>query len=449
MNFLDKLVIPLSPEHLLLLHYIAIFIFFLFVPFISIILGGTALSLYYKRKGIKNDDKIQLRFAKDVMEIVTINKSTGIVLGILTLITSILIYIQLFHEANMSTVNYLSGAVILIIIGLILVYTYRYSLTFGDLFDSVKESENADKAVADELDKFKQGSKILSRKSGRYGIIFLVLGTWLFTAGVTLAAYPADWNNNSFLSVMFSGDVILRFIPFLLMAAAFTGATVLFINFNWDGGKENLSPEYKDLIKTAVVRWVLFGSVFLPLFLLINLLTLPNNALSYSVFVYSTVALLLLFLVYHYLYAMYKNSETRYGTHIFFVVLFSIFAIIIKDQLAMGNATRQQTMKLAANFEQTMQKLTNSGSKATAKISGKEIYENICSACHSFDHKVVGPPYEQTLPKYKGNVDKLVTFILNPTQNNPGYPIMPNPGLNREQAHAVATYILKEVKKYE
>ena len=447
MNFLDKLVIPLSPEHLLLLHYIAILIFFLFIPFISVILGGTALSLYYKRKGAKSNNKIHLHFAKDVMEIVTINKSTGIVLGILTLITSILIYVQLFHDASMSTVSYLIGSVFLTTIGLILVYTYRYSLTFGELFESLKENENSGESVSKELNKFREGSRRLSMSSGRYGFIFLILGTWLFTAGVTLASYPSHWHNNNILSVMFSGDVIARFIPFLMMAAAFTGATIMFINFYWDGGRENLSDEYKDFIKQKSILLMLSGTILIPIFLLINLITLPGNALSYSVFIYSTIALLLIFLGYHYLYVMYKNATSGYSIHIFMVMLFSIFAIIIKDQLAMNNATQKQTMILSVNFEQTMQKLT--GVSNAPKISGEAIYQNICSACHSFDHKVVGPPYEQTLPKYKGNVDKLVAFILNPKQNNPGYPPMPNPGLKPAQARAVAEYILKEVKKYE
>lgn len=447
MNFLDKLVIPLSPEHLLLLHYIAILIFFLFVPFISILLGGTALSLYYKRKGLKSNDKNNIRFAKDVIETVTINKGTGIVLGLLTLVTSILIFVQLFHDANMSTVSFLAGSVFLVAVGLVLVYTYRYSLIFSELFDSLKEEDNADETVKKDFNKFREGSKSLSMSSGRYGLIFLFLGSWLFTAGVTLASYPSNWGDNNILSVMFSGDVIARFIPFLLMAAAFTGAVLLFITFTWDGGRADLPADYKEFIRTKSIQLVMFGSILLPLFLFINLLTLPNNALSYSVFIYSTIALLLLFLAYHYLYAMYKNSSAAYSGHVFFVLLFAIFSIIIKDQLAMSNATQKQTMVLAVNFQQTMAKLT--GESTAPKISGEDIYKNICSACHSFDHKVVGPPYKQTLPKYKGDVDKLVAFILNPKQNNPGYPPMPNPGLKPAQAHAVAEYILKEVKKYE
>ena len=120
--------------------------------------------------------------------------------------------------------------------------------------------------------------------------------------------------------------------------------------------------------------------------------------------------------------------------------------LYISDQTAIGEANAKQDLILSQNFEDVMQKLNEANTPVV--INGQDIYKNICSACHSFDHKVV-PPYKQTLPKYNGNVDKLVTFILNPTQNNPGYPPMPNPGLNAAQAKAVATYILQEVKKYE
>ena len=71
MNFLDKLVIPLSPEHIVLLHYILMLIFFLFIPYVSIILGGTALSLYYRIKGKSESNGTYERFAEDVIETVT------------------------------------------------------------------------------------------------------------------------------------------------------------------------------------------------------------------------------------------------------------------------------------------------------------------------------------------------------------------------------------------
>ena len=81
-------------------------------------------------------------------------------------------------------------------------------------------------------------------------------------------------------------------------------------------------------------------------------------------------------------------------------------------------------------------------------ISGADIYKTRCSACHRFDQKLVGPPYKETMPKYAGNVDKLVAFIKNPGKVNPAFPPMPNPGLKPAEARAVAKYILEEYKKY-
>ena len=447
MDFLNKLVIPLSPEHIQLLHYVLILIFFLFIPFISIVICGTAVSLYYRSKGIKNKNSNYLRFAKEIIKTLTVNKSMGLVLGVLTLLTSILIYIQLLHTANVGTVNYLLLSVIFLIVSLVLIYTYRYSITFTDIFDSIEEFKPSDESVSEDINELKTGSKRLSIKSGVYGLVFLFIAVWLFIGGVTLAGITKDWNSVSIISLLFSASVISRLIAFLAAAAAFSGGTILFRYFYWEGGVKNLDDDYRALIKKVGLTLASVGSVILPVFLLTNLLSLPDNSLSSSVFTFTVIALVLIFLSYQLLYVMISSKTVKYSAPVFFIILFTIMSMIVKDQVAMANATKPETLRLKAKYEQVMQKF-EAPAKAP-KISGMKIYQNICSACHRFDKKLVGPPYEQTLPKYKGNVDKLVTFILNPKQNNPGYPPMPNPGLNRAQAHAVATYILKEVKKYE
>jgi cytochrome c len=446
MDFLDKLVIPLSPEHITVLRYIAMLVLILFVPFISMILGGTAVSLYYQMKGSKEGNNTYIRFAKDVIEIVTINKSIGIMLGILPLFTSILIFVQLFHNENLIVVSYLAGAWTLVSIGLILIYTFRYSTAFNDIFDSIKDFKTDDQSLEDELTKFRAGSLKLSFKSGRFGIFFLLVGLWLFISGLTLALFQSDWTDSNILSVLFSWNVITRFILFLLTAGAFTGAALLFKFFYWEGGIEGIDEEYKKFIRKFGINLVSATTVIIPVFLFINAGGLPDNILTSGVFAYLIIALLLLFLVYHYLYMMYKNPDTKYSLHIFISILLTICAFIVSDQTAIGQANAKEALMLSQNFEDVMQKINAESSPAV--INGQDIFNNICSACHAFDHKVVGPPYKETLPKYNGNVDKLVIFILNPTQNNPGYPPMPNPGLNSAQAKAVATYILTEVQKY-
>ncbi|MGA7720708.1 MAG: c-type cytochrome [Ignavibacteriaceae bacterium] len=446
MDFLDKLVIPLSPEHITLLRYISMLILFLFIPFISIILGGTAISLFYRRKGIKEGNNLYIRFAKDLIEIVTINKSIGIALGIMPLLTSILIFVQIFHNENLIVVSYLTGACLLVAAGLILIYTFRYSTAFNDIFNSIKELKTDESNLEAELNALRSGSSKLSTKSGRLGILLLIIGLWVFVSGLTVAIYQSGWNDSNMFSVLFSWIVITRFISFLLLAGAFTGAVILFSFFYWDGGIKGLDQDYKELVRKLGLNITSFTSIIIPVFLFVNVSALPESTLTRAVFAFVTIALLLLFLGYHYLYVMYKNSNAKYSMHLFISVLFTILAVIISDQTTIGEANAKQALVLGQNFEDTMQKINEANTPPV--ISGKDIYNNICSACHSFDHKVVGPPYKETLPKYNGDVAKLVTFILSPTQNNPGYPPMPNPGLNQAQAQAVAAYILKEVQKY-
>ena len=77
--------------------------------------------------------------------------------------------------------------------------------------------------------------------------------------------------------------------------------------------------------------------------------------------------------------------------------------------------------------------------------AAERIYAEKCSTCHAWDHKVVGPPHKDVVPKYRGAPDKLAAFILSPTKIDPAFPPMPAPGLSRREAVAVADYLLKEL----
>ncbi|HSD64764.1 MAG TPA: cytochrome c, partial [Ignavibacteriaceae bacterium] len=148
----------------------------------------------------------------------------------------------------------------------------------------------------------------------------------------------------------------------------------------------------------------------------------------------------------HFIYSMIKYAKVNYSGPVFFVILLTLFVLIIKDQTLLRNSTEVQTAVMNVKYEEMMAKLTGAD-KVNKAISGEQIYKNICSSCHSFDHKVVGPPYKQTLPKYEGHIDQLISFIRNPVKKNPDYPPMPNPGLTPVEADSIAHYIMATYKK--
>lgn len=69
MEFLDKLVLPQSAEHIQLLHYMSMLVLFIFIPFISVVFGGTFLSYFFRNRFKKSGNKLFLRFAKDSVQL--------------------------------------------------------------------------------------------------------------------------------------------------------------------------------------------------------------------------------------------------------------------------------------------------------------------------------------------------------------------------------------------
>lgn len=443
MNFLDNLVLPQSAEHIQLLHYILMVVLFLFIPFISVLFGGMALSLWYRRKGLNESNPMYLRFAVDIIETLTINKSIGVIAGIVPTFTFILIFAQLLHNTVTPALTYIIIAFLLSIIAIILVYTYRYSVTFGRFFDSLKSSVPEDENESELLKNYRDGSKLIGTRSGSLSIIFLFFALYFIVAAISVTTYSAG--GNGIIENLFGIKVILRFIQFLAAAITITGGAIFFAYFSWDGGKKIDDEKYKAFIKQKALQLTFTGALLIPVLLCIDIIILPETVLSGAVFMYGILALLLIFIVYHFLYSMIRNSDLKFSGAVFFLVLVSLLALIVKDQLAMGNALKPNAVILAAKYDVYLQDLEGVN-KGAAAVSGEQIFKNICSSCHSFDHKIVGPPYKQTLPKYEGHINQLVAFIRNPVKKNPDFPPMPNPGLKPNEAQAIAEWIMKIYK---
>jgi len=444
MDFLDSLVLPQSSEHIMLLHYMLMLVFFLFIPFISIVFGGVALSVYFRIKGAKQKNTLFTRFANDLVETLTINKSTGIILGIVPVLTALLIYSQLLHSTGAGTVILLAIVFILNTVSLILIYTYRYSSKMNSVFSEIKNYEQKDE-IQQTLNKYLKGTDVLIHKSAVAGIVILLVSLWLFTGSLIIAVNVDTWNDSlKLVMALFSWKVLAAFLQMLAAAFALTGGAILFAFFYWEGGKASLDEEYRNLVKVTAIKIAFAGAILQPVLLVVNLLGVPAASLSASMFGLSALSLILLFLAYNFLYAMLRDSTIKYSGHVFFALLFALLAVIVKDQLAMGNSTKVQTAILSANYDTYLAALKGTGK--TVEISGEEVYQVRCSSCHKFDVKLVGPPYKQTMPKYEGKVNDLVAFILNPKKVNPDYPPMPNPGLKPNEAKAVAEYILKTYK---
>lgn len=444
MEFLNNFVLPQSAEHIELLHYMLLIVLFLFIPFISIVFGGILLSLFYKRKGEKKSNSFYLRLSKDITDITTVNKSAGFIFGVIPILTAILIYAQLLHNSQITNLNHLGLSFILIIISLVFIYSYRYSLSFNRIFNFLPDKEISDQNVLEDVNRLKDESKSISRRAGSFGLVFLFIGIWFFITALTIPSVYSNWTSESFIGGLFCWEVFSRLIYFISIALTLAGGMVLFIFLIDEKKKLSKDEEYSNFLKQKVLRVTFLSAIFIPIFSLLSLFGLPQSALTGPVFTYAIISLVLLFLGYHFFYLLTKEIKRTTAALLFFTLIFSVAAFIISDQKAMATSTQVHSAVLSSEFNKYLAELKNEGNKVS--INGEEIYKVKCASCHKWDEKLVGPPHHQVLPKYAGKEAQLVAFIRNPMKVDPAYPPMPNPGLKPNEAQAVAKYLLDTYK---
>jgi parallel beta-helix repeat protein len=78
---------------------------------------------------------------------------------------------------------------------------------------------------------------------------------------------------------------------------------------------------------------------------------------------------------------------------------------------------------------------------------GKLTYYGVCSGCHSYNTRLIGPPITVIQAMYKNNVQGIVDFITKPVHKRDDYPEMPPQNyLTEETRKAVAEYLLTITK---
>ena len=443
MEFLDKLVLPQSAEHIQLLHYMLILILVLFVPFISVLFGGTFASIHFGKKFRKTKTLYYKKLSKDIIESVTVNNGVGIILGIVPIVAMILIYAQLLHTSQLPTVSFLWLSLAFILVAIFMIYTYRYSMMLSNVIASVNLNQNIDKDAEEDFRKIKAKSSYLSLNYGKAGIVFLFIGIWFYIAAITSAANFSTWNFPGLITALAAPKVLFNLLIFIAFSFTLTSGAILFIHLFWKDRVEE--PQYQRFLKDTFSKIGLRSSIVLPLLILINLFAFPSSIISGSIFVYTIVSVLLIFLAYHFFYLIQYKNDYKPSSVVFFVLIFAMIALIIKDQKAMSNATKSHSLVLSTEYDKVLAELKGEGKEVA--LNGAELYSIRCASCHKFDQKLVGPAHFDVLPKYVGKEAQLIAFIRNPVKVDPAFPPMPNPGLKPQEADAIAKYLLEEFAK--
>lgn len=446
MNFLDKLVIPESSEHLMLLRYLLVVVTIFFVTYASIALIASTFSAIFDRSGRKNGIKNHSKFAQDLADLAAPSKGIIYAMGVLPLVTAVLIYVQLLYGIDIGIASYLFCAAIFYFVGFYFLYGYKRSFHLDSIlstFQSLSSSRSSEvrSDVVKDVESYEHAAATSRKYGGRRSAVLFWIGTWIFVGATRLAFTPERWSDSSLATVLFSGETIWSLVSYVVTALVITGAAVLFFFFKWEKGiAVSADDSYKTFVKKHVLPVGLVAVALEPILIFFEIQNLPQSGISDLTFAIACVGMFIALLVLLLFYSMLRDSQVNLGSYAFVSVVVLVLVWAAKDEIAFHYATRSQNQVLGQRYETMLASLNPN--TAQPLISGEDIYNGRCSACHRFDIKLVGPPYNQTLPNFVGKMDSLEDFIMNPRQAVPGYPPMPNQGLKPAEVKAIAEYIM-------
>lgn len=445
MDFLKSLALPQPTEHFHLLLFMLNLIFIVFLPYLGFLFGSSILSLMANRRGRSSGDAVQTRFAKDLIDIALFSKSGVAFLAIVPGLSMVFLFAQLFQSTPSIAPGLMAFGFLTLLTGTVLLYWYRYTFRVSGMLSSIGTAgaEGHARLSPGEIEAYQRSNNEGNRKSAPWGITFLFAASVLIVGSISIASSPSRWSDiDSVLELLISPDFLVRYLQFIAVALGATGIGVLFFFFSWGGGIADPEGPYGIMVREWGVRLGVTSLLLQPLCVVGTVAMLPAEALSGVVFGLAGLSLLSFFVTAHFVYAYKKERRGGYIAYAFYALGVALVLLFTKDQVAISNATKGQAAALSAVFDRDVEDLKGRIGIVMAAMTGQDIYNAKCSACHLFDQKKVGPPYKDVIPKYAGKKPQLIGFILNPVKVDPAYPNMPNQGLKPSEADSIASYLL-------
>jgi len=424
MDFFSQHIIAPSAQHLKLLEFLAVVVYTIHLPYIALVLGATAVAMWLTFSDHELPTPRFARLAEELLRTFLSGKLRMLVLGVLPLLALPFLYGQWFVGLPLAPINYVALPIPGIILGLVLLGLYRGS------FAQRKTNFN------------------LHMGLGTLGLLLVIGSYFVLFSAVTRLQDPEKWFRFTNLSVvLLNWNVIWKFLFFLHLAFAVTGAGILFFLFRWSNRSTVDDPEYAAFVRKFAAGLGLAFCLAVPVFNLFYVFTSADVVFDGTTYVLAAAITFVCMLIAYAFLGVLRSQVPRYAATTFtlFMVVFVLSGSF--DLRAMANANREHARLLEQADEKARLEREAEIEQALAAASGRNIgeetFKTVCMQCHRFNEKLVGPPLATVLPRY--DAAALRAFISNPTKKDPNYPPMPNPGLSPAQVEAVAAYVLERL----
>lgn len=417
------------------LEILIVLLFLAHIFFVNLMVGSSILTVIYEIAGLTRKEYDKL--ASEISSTITVNKSLAVVLGVAPLLAINVLYTLYFYSATslIGTAWYM----IVPLVTLAFLFGYLHKYTWKAL----------------------ENQKALHILIGAMQTILFLIIPFIFLAAINLMLFPERWAEvQGWLSTLALPNVFPRYFHFILACIALTG--LFFAVYFGRAGypvEETMPGFTRPGLRRhfyAITFWASLAQfVAGPLVFL----TLPDQGISWTLFlIISTGATLAAFALW-YLWHEIQAPDDQIGTRLWLIV-----ALLTGTVLLMGygrhlyrETALEPHMKLVAEQTQTFASLSKvaqwrqeqglGGMGGGEKLPlGESVFKNVCSACHMFDKRLVGPPLMEVAEMYQGNPDGIITWVKNPGRRRMDYPPMQAIKLTETQHKAVANYILDTVE---
>ncbi|NIM11704.1 MAG: hypothetical protein GTO45_06390 [Candidatus Aminicenantes bacterium] len=428
MDAVNNLLTPPGFKFLHLISYLVYFMLLFHLPYMGMVLGSSVFSVAYRKwKPELSNDFIKLALGETAKPWIWIG------FGLLPPVSLAFLYKLLLFNTPISIHLYLLRILVLLVVGFVLLTFYS----------------TAEKWLVPKILK----NKNLVLLAGGAAVLLLMGYCFHLVNLMALLVFPEKWPFLKFLVPfpLFSITPVIHFGGFLFLSFIMTGAAILFFYYKWPERRLSEDTPHYNFLKYHGYGLLLAGALLMPLVIFWDLYTLPGYSLSISVFVISALIVLVLFLILAAAAVMIKNYNTpvpRFSVIVFLLALLLFGLVIGKDRTLQANSSRETIAVLTSDAQKARNEIIAQREEIYAKSMkideklGEQIYNERCTACHSFDRKIYGPPFNSVLPQYINKQDELIAFLKNPKRVNPEYPAMPNPGLTTIQIKSVVKFLM-------
>lgn len=406
----------------------------LHILFINVLLGAVTGSVYFNKRGVRENNPVFDRVGYLLTTPVTICENMGALWGVAPLLLISVMFTPLFYSAAIMNSPQWLHIIYGNIAAFLLSYLYKY--TWHTL-------EN--------------------RKSLHLAIGYSAVGLFLtlplvFMATVQLYLTPSTWTETThFWDALFRPDTFFRLVHFYLASFAVSGLFMMIYGSIKRKNETEIDRQAGDVLVNTGKSWFLVPTVLNLFAGPLVLFHFPSygienffNAGWYWLIILSVASILI---------AAYLTLKDFFNPALSKGKLWTIVVLATVTVLSM--ATLRHGMRLSLTSEAMAQAKAQSDefikrahaaseearnapkAPVTAVSPGEAVAsKNGCLACHGVEQKIVGPAYKDIV-KRGYTEQQIVDLIYAPKPENwPGFiPMPPQTQVSKEDAAAIAQWI--------